>query len=247
MKSLSSFFIIAIMCQFCMTCNKKDVLTEMYSLDRELGQALFYYHTQDYQKLDTQVGSMLINMDQLELKIEDANLEQSQFSISEAKECLVWVKSDLYYNKYKNAFYDLDRFRYKLIAFRSENDLEYAMDYLWDIEALIEIVNSSIELKNDCPVNWYEYVDVSLCLKTDYIQFQTLINEQKDLSGIQMQNPYYKTSINNFQYSINDFEDAVIDTNWKQLQNSAKQLNRDYLNLLYNISFEETENFVASY
>ena len=223
----------------------QDLMTEMYDLDKELGQAFFYYYTEDYQKLNTQVNSLLINVDRLESAIEDAKGNQSHFDISDTRDCLIWVKSDLHSNNYKNAFYDLDRFRYKLIGFRSENDIEYALDYLWDIEALIEIAHSSIIAKTDCQVDWYELTDLSLCLKTDFHQFQTLIEKQEDMSGIRLQDSYFKISTYNFQYSINEFEDAVVDTNWKALKNAIKQLNRDYLNLLYDISFGDTENYAG--
>jgi len=223
----------------------QDLMTEMYDLDKELGIAFFYYYTEDYDRLDTQVSSLLLNVDRLESTIEDTKMDQIHFDLNVTRDCLVLVKSDLHSNNYKNAFYDLDRFRYKLIGFRSENNIEYAIDYLWDIEALIEIAHSSIIAKTDCTIDWYELTDLSLCLKTDFYQFQTLLEKHQDVSGIHMQDSYFKIYTNNFQYSINEFEDAVLDTNWKSLKAATKQLNRDYLNLLHNISFGDTENYAG--
>lgn len=228
-----------------MTCNKQELIEVMYEVDKELGQAFYFYYAKDYQNLNSTAGNLLLSLDQLESNIQNKARFEAKFRLDDAKECLIWVKSDLHNKKYKNAFYDLDRFRYKLISFRSENDIDYAMDYLWDIEALIEIVTSTIALKNDCPVNWFEYVDVSLCLQNDFDQFKNLLRKQQDVSKIQILNPFYKISLNNMQFSIDQFEDAVTDTNYPVLKNSIKQMNRDYLNLLYTISFEYKEDYVA--
>jgi len=131
----------------------------------------------------------------------------------------------------KSAFYQIDRFRYEWIDLRSRYDIDYAYDYLWEVEAMIEILNVSIQYNPECPIDWFEYLDLSNEMLDSFKSFENL-NEYNAYNYSTYKRNRIELAIKNLGNRIRILNSACLQTDWSLVVHCSKNILDDYLILI---------------
>ncbi len=249
MKNLYYFFTIAFFLLVSTACNKDDVVKDMVEFDRAFIPAYYYSSLGNlesaeksmflldakYQKFNAKYGNKKPQSDDWNesIRLVGAWLEETKCALKDGNA--------------QRAQIQLDHARYELMDLRwRENVNDYYLDYVWDLEASIDVV---VQTSSDPMIELLSWNEFEPMCNEVLISWMNLKQRPIDHAlfecseGMDREVNFQKEKLN---YAINNFEYAMGSADRCDITEAALALEPAYLNFMAMFGdFESVQSYYA--